>query len=67
MDNDVSDENRAKLRFAREHFASVNELQKEQTYYFEFLSPGSFDLFFKALRNGAYKDFISELEAKLQG
>ncbi|CEK13823.1 hypothetical protein CTKA_00204 [Chthonomonas calidirosea] len=66
MDNDVSDENRAKLRYAKEHFERVNDLQKEQRYYFKFLSPGSFDLFFKALRNGAYKDFKSELEAKLE-
>jgi len=67
MDNDVSDENRAKLRHAKEHFGRVNELQKEQRYYFKFLSPGSFDLFFKALGNGTYKDFKSELEAKLEG
>ncbi len=66
MDNDVSDENRAKLRYAKEHFERVNDLQKEQRYYFKFLSPKSFDLFFKALRNGAYKDFKSELEAKLE-
>lgn len=66
MDNDVSDENRAKLRYAKEHFERVNELQKGQRYYFKFLSPGSFDLFFKALGNGAYKDFKSELEAKLE-
>ncbi len=66
MDNDVSDENRAKLRYAREHFARVNELQQEQKYYFKFLSPGSFDLFFKAFRNSTYRDFISELEAKLE-
>ena len=66
MDNDVSDENRAKLRYAKEHFGRVNDLQKEQRYYFKFLSPGSFDFFFKALMNGAYKDFKSELEAKLE-
>jgi len=65
-DNDVSDENRAKLCYAKEHFVKVNDLQKEQRYYFKFLSPVSFDLFFKALRNGAYKDFKSELEAKLE-
>jgi type III restriction enzyme len=66
MDNDVSEENRAKLRYAKEHFERVNDLQKEQRYYFKFLSPSSFDLFFKALRNGTYKDFKSELEAKLE-
>ncbi|HQH84042.1 MAG TPA: DEAD/DEAH box helicase family protein [Syntrophorhabdus sp.] len=67
MDNDVSDENRAKLRYAKEHFEKVNDLQKEQRYYFKFLSPESFDLFFKALSDGTYKDFKSELEAKLEG
>ena len=67
MDNDVSDENKAKLRYAREHFSRVNELQKEQRYYFKFLSPGSYDLFFKALREKTYKDFKSELEAKVEG
>lgn len=66
MDNDVSDENRAKLRYAKEHFGRVNDLQKEQRYYFKFLSPGSFALFFKALKNGAYKEFKSELEAELE-
>ena len=66
MDNDVSDENRAKLRYAREHFARVNELQQEQKYYFKFLSPGSYDLFSRALSDGTYRDFKSELEAKLE-
>lgn len=67
MDNDVSDENRAKLRYSKEHFDRVNGLQKEQRYYFKFLSPVSFELFFEALNNGTYKDFKSELEAKLEG
>ena len=66
MDNDVSDENKAKLRYAREHFARVNELQEDQRYYFKFLSPESYDLFFKTLREKTYKDFTSELEAKLE-
>lgn len=65
MDGDVSDENRAKLRYTTEHFARVNELQKEQRYYFKFLSPTSYDLFFKSLREKTYKNFKSELEAKL--
>ncbi|MDO9579175.1 MAG: hypothetical protein Q7J06_01195, partial [Bacteroidales bacterium] len=66
VDNDVSDENRSKCRYAKEHFARVNELQKEQRYYFKFLSPGSYDLFFKALREKTYGDFRSELEAKIE-
>ncbi len=66
MDGDISAENKAKLRYAREHFARVNELQEGQRYYFKFLSPESYDLFFKALREKTYHDFRSELEAKLE-
>jgi len=66
MDEDLSDENKAKLRYAKEHFDRVNSLQKEQRYHFKILSPVSYDLFFKALRENTYKDFISELEAKLE-
>jgi type III restriction enzyme len=66
MDNDVSDENKAKLRYSKEHFERVNGLQKEQRYYFKFLTPGSFDLFFKALSEKTYKDFRSELQPKLE-
>jgi len=40
---------------------------KEHRYYFKFLSPTSYDLFFKALREKNYKDFRSELEARLEG
>jgi type III restriction enzyme len=67
IDSDVSDENKAKLRYATEHTARVNALQPEHRYYFKFLSPVSYDLFFKALREKTYKDFRSELEAKLEG
>jgi len=66
MDGDVSDENKAKLRYTKEHFNKINKLQKEQNYYFKFLSPISYDLFFKALREGTYRDFKSEIEAKLE-
>ena len=66
MDGDVSDENRAKLRYTKEHFNRINKLQKEQNYYFKFLSPVSYDLFFKALGEGTYRDFKSEIEAKLE-
>ena len=65
-DGDVSDENKAKLRSAKKHFARLNELQAEQKYYFKFLSPESYPLFFKALREKIYKDFRSEIEAKLE-
>lgn len=64
--NDISDENRAKLRYAREHFSLINKLQKEQNYYFKFLSPMSYDHFFKAIVEETYQEFMSELEAKLE-
>ena len=65
-DGDISDENRAKLKYAKEHFNRVNSLQPEQRYYFKFLSPESYDLFFQTLREGKYRDFASTLEANLE-
>jgi len=64
-DADVLDENRAKLKYAREHFDRINNLQSEYRYYFKFLSPQSYDLFFQSLREGEYHDFKSEIEANL--
>jgi type III restriction enzyme len=60
----AGDENKKKLEYARGHFNRLNELQKEQKYYFKFLSPMSYELFFKALREKTYRDFKSELEAR---
>lgn len=64
-DGDVSDENKAKLKYAREHFNRVNSLPTGQHYYFKILSPESYDLFFQRLRDGKYQDFVSALEADL--
>ena len=65
-DTDISSENRAKLRYAKEHFNRINELQSEHRYYFKFLSPSSYDLFFQDLREGKYKRFKSNIEAELE-
>lgn len=70
-DNDVSDENKAKFKYANEHFKTLNEeLEKagiNEKYHFHFLSPNSYDEFFEYLRNGNLKDdkFRSDLELKL--
>jgi len=64
-DTDISSENKAKLRYARQHFDRLNELQSEHKYYFNFLSPSSYDLFFQNLREGKYKTFKSNIEARL--
>ncbi len=63
MDTDISCENKAKLRYARQHFNRVNKLQSEYKYYFKFLSPSSYDIFFHDLREGKYKAFKSKIEA----
>lgn len=64
-DTDISNENKAKLRYARQHFDRLNERQSEHKYYFKLLSPSSYDLFFQNLREGKYKAFKSNIEAKL--
>lgn len=70
-DNDASDDNKAKFKYARQHFQALNkELTKEkikQKYIFHFLSPNSFTEFFQYLRDGRLLKelFSSELESKL--
>jgi len=66
MDDDISNENKAKLHYAKDHFDLINKSQKDQRYYFKFLSPESYDLFFKSLREKTHQSFKSELEAKLE-
>jgi type III restriction enzyme len=65
-DSEASAESKAKLRFARDHFAKLNSLQTTQRYFFKFLSPSSYDLFFEALKRRNHANFKSELEAKLE-
>ncbi len=64
-DADVSEENRGKLKYARDHFDLVNKSQKSTRYHFFVLSPKEYDLFFQRLRDGTYKEFQSELETAL--
>jgi type III restriction enzyme len=65
QDGDLSAENKAKLRYAKEHFNRLDTLQSKQRYYFKFLSPESYDLLFQRLREGKYQDFTARLEAGL--
>ena len=65
-DADISSENKAKLRYARQHFDRLNKRQSEYQYHFMFLSPSSYDLFFHDLREGKYKTFKSKIEAELE-
>lgn len=66
VNDDLSDENKAKLFAARQHFDTLNGLGLGTTYYFRFLSPTSYELFFKALREKTYATFKSKLEADLE-
>ena len=63
MDNDVSDENKASS--TPKNISEVNDFGEEQVYLFQILLPRALT-FSSALRNGAYKDFKSELEVKLR-
>jgi len=65
-DTDISIENKAKLKYARQHFNRLNKLQSEYRYYFKFLSPSSYDIFFQELREGKYKTFKSKIEAEIE-
>ena len=66
--NHVSDENKAKNKYAKEHFEKLNyELKQKginQKYIFHFLSPISYIEFFEYLRNGKLinGEFTSELD-----
>lgn len=65
-DGDDSDENRAKLKYALEHFARVNSLQSDAAYHMLFLSPESYDAFFQELRAGRGAGYMSALQAALE-
>ena len=56
-DGDDSEENKAKYRYALQHFDQLNRRLREQgeaeEYIFHFLSPSGFDTFFDHLRAGS--------------
>jgi len=70
-DNDDSDENKAKYRYAKQHFDDLNIQLKEagisQIYYFHFLSPIDYPTFFQYLQEGKLikDEFYGTLEKVL--
>ena len=56
-DGDDSDENKAKYKYAVQHFNELNSRMKEaniqERYIFHFLSPNSYDIFFNHLKDGS--------------
>jgi type III restriction enzyme len=63
---DLAKETKAKYRYAIQHFQKLNELQKEQSYYFTFLTPRDFDNFFEIMKSGSFPGFKSRLDAELE-
>ena len=55
-DNDDCEENKAKYKYAVQHFAELNgRLERQgipERYIFHFLSPNAYDVFFQHLRDG---------------
>lgn len=64
-DGDDNDENKAKFRFAQQHFDRINERQDQVTYRIKFVSPVSYDAFFQALKKGTAASYVSALQAAL--
>lgn len=73
-DKDYSDENKAKYKYAKDHFERLNEKLEEnkinQKYIFHFLSPEGYTTFFEYLKDGRILDgqekFRCELENLLE-
>ncbi|MDZ4712937.1 MAG: DEAD/DEAH box helicase family protein [bacterium] len=71
-DADVTQENKAKLKYAKLHFQNLNvELAArkiKEVYHFHYLSPSDYIVFFEYLRNGQLLEgnFKSELENNLE-
>lgn len=67
--DDPSPENIKKFEYAKQHFARLNEwLERDnivERYYFNALSPKSFDIFFAKMRDRALPSFRSELDIAL--
>jgi type III restriction enzyme len=53
-DTDISEDNKAKMNYAREHFGRLNAIQSKHKYCFNMLSKESYDQFFKFMREDNY-------------
>jgi type III restriction enzyme len=63
---ETAKEMKAKYSYTIEHFKRLNDLQEEQRYYFNFLTPKDFDNFFEVLKSGDFLGFKSNLDAELE-
>ena len=69
-DKDDCDENKAKYKYAKEHFERLNEkLEKQdikQVYIFHFLSPNGYAEFFEYLKDGSILQGQSQFRCELE-
>lgn len=69
-DKDDSDENKAKYKYAKEHFERLNQKLKEQKikqkYIFHFLSPNGYTTFFEYLKNGSLLEWQDKFRCELE-
>ena len=64
---DIAKENKAKYRYAKEHFERLNKNKKIKTrYFFTYLTPKDFDKFFEYLKQGKIEKFNSEINIALE-
>ncbi len=64
-DEDITEVNKGKLKWAKRHFKELNKKQKRQNYHFYFLSPTDFSTFFEKVIKESKFDYTSNLEAEL--
>jgi len=69
-DKDDSSENKAKYKYAKEHFERLNEklqdIKINQKYIFHFLSPNGYTEFFEYLKNGILLESQSKFRCELE-
>ena len=69
-DGDYSEENKAKYRYAIQHFNELNSRMenegKNEKYIFHFLSPNSYDTFFQHLKDGSVLDGQDRFRCELE-
>ena len=65
-DEDITEVNKGKLRYAIRHFDELNRKQNKYKYFFKFLSPQDFSPFFESIKKGTYEHYVSNLEAELK-
>ena len=64
-DEDITDVNKAKMKFAKSHFKELNNLGLKQKYYFKFLTPKDYSTFFDSIVDKTYQNYVTDLDAEL--